>query len=160
MVERAAPARRLIRTRLPKTVSSMARRPAGFVILAVLTGWLAFAGFANAVVMLTLGRPAGYGTVPLGLLALAYGVTAAAACAGFLRAARWALTAYLAWVAAVLVMGLYLSLTRAWLGDFPPPPPPSWLRVLFLGLTTGLLLLPVPYIRRRLAAIHGRRSAS
>lgn len=133
----------------------MARRPAGFVVLAILTGWLAFAGLANAVAMLTLGRSAGYGTVPLGLLGLAYGATAAAACAGFLRAARWALTAYLAWVATVFVTGVYLSLTRAWMGDFPPPPPPMWQKVLFLGFALGLLLLPVPYIRRRLAAIRG-----
>ena len=156
MVERAAQADRLTCAPLPRSPRyAMVPRPAGFVVLAILTGWLAFAGFANAVAMLALGPSAGYGTVPLGLLALAYGIAAAIACAGFLRAARWALTAYLAWVAVVFVMGLYLSLTRAWLGDFPPPPPPTRLGVLFVGLTTGLLLLPVPYIRRRLAAIHG-----
>lgn len=135
----------------------MVRRPTGFVVLAVLTGWLALAGFANAVVMLTFGRSAGYGTVPLGLLAVAYGITAAVACAGFLRVARWALAAYLAWVAAVLATLLYLFLTRAWMGDVPPPPSPAWQKVLFLALALGLLVLPVPYIRRRLAAIHGPR---
>lgn len=126
------------------------RRPAGFLVLAVIMGWLACAGLAHAAVMLS---PAGYGGPLLAVFALLYSVTAAVAAVGFLRVSRWALRAYQAWIAAVVLTLILITLTV----PFPAAPSPAparvlpwWMGVLLVGGVAIVLSLPIPYIRRRL----------
>ncbi|HST61769.1 MAG TPA: hypothetical protein VLK84_23920 [Longimicrobium sp.] len=128
------------------------RRPAGFLVLSLLIGWLALAAFANAVIMLTpAGRKLGFGAPALSLFALLYGTCAIIAAVGLWRVAGWSLYAYFAWVASALAFGVAFTLTMSGSGVLPPWPGPWWLSpALFLLFVAALLSLPVPYIRRHL----------
>lgn len=126
------------------------RRPAGFLALALFTGWLACAGFAHALVMLS---PAGYGGPLLAAFALLYAVTAAVAAVGFWRMRPWVVRAYMAWIGAVVLTLALITLTVPFPAAPAPAPPrllPWWMGVLLVGGVAILLSLPIPYIRRRL----------
>lgn len=128
------------------------RRPAGFLVLSLLIGWLALAAFANAVVMLAPAtRQLGFGTPALSLFALLYGTCAIIAAVGFWRVAAWSLYAYFAWAASALAFGVASTFIMSGSGIQPPVPGPWWLPpALFLLLVAALFALPVPYIRRHL----------
>ena len=128
------------------------KRPTGFLLLAILIGWLALAAFGNALVMLTpAARQLGFGTPILSLFTLLYGACAVLAAAGLWRVAAWSLYAYLAWAGTVLAFGVAFTLTMSGSGMLPPWPGPWWLPpALFLLFMAVLLSLPIPYIRRHL----------
>lgn len=133
------------------------RRPTGFVILALLTGWLALAGFANAaVMMLPAAQEAGFGSPLLALGAVIYGGAAAAAAAGLWQVRPWALRAYLAWVGSVVLIELLFVFT---FGRYMPPAPGGlpWvaIQVLFVLVMAAVLSLPALYIRNRLQRLPG-----
>jgi uncharacterized membrane protein (DUF2068 family) len=130
-------------------------RPLGITVLSVLLGWLAIAGFGNAIAwnlpsvraMLSQLPTAVSNAMPDGLLfatlALAYGATATASCVGLWRMRPWAPQAYLAWCIVLLVLGVYLSLL-------------SFGLFLIAGLAfavgmAGFAALAYPYISRRIS---------
>jgi hypothetical protein len=88
----------------------------------LILGWLAIAGFGNAVVWRTAKRSFQMpesspiwrfleaASSPLfTVLALCYGATALAACVGIWRMRPWMDKAFLAWAIAVVTLGLWMS---------------------------------------------------
>ena len=104
--------------------ATVTRRPIGATLLALALGWLALAGFGNAVVWSAardslrvsesspLARFLEATSSPLfSILALAYGATALAACIGIWRMRPWMPRAFLAWGIAVTAIGAWLVWT-------------------------------------------------
>ena len=128
--------------------TSTNQRPTGVTVASLLFGWLAIAGFGNAVVwnqpqilaaqpqlVLTLG-----GTF-FTVAAVAYGVTALATCIGLWRMKSWALRAYLAWSAAALTLALLFALSGFAASTF--------IGVLFAVALVPLLMLGYKFLARR-----------
>lgn len=84
----------------PKEATS--RRPVGITWLCVLLAWLGVAGFGNAVVIFS--RPVRLLPPWVGVITLAYALTASAAAVGLWRMRRWGLLALRAWMAACLIL--------------------------------------------------------
>jgi hypothetical protein len=95
----------------------MNRRPVGATILSLLLGWLAVAGFGNALVWrvapLAFDEPlpprlavvvGALQSPVLTVLAFTYGCTALAAASGLWRMRPWMASAFLAWVAVVAAL--------------------------------------------------------
>ncbi len=102
--------------------SPKADRPLGATVLAILLGWLAVAGFGNAIVWRGVSaRVAAPENTPLAevlaitgsplssALALAYGVTALVACIGIWRMHSWMVYAYKSWIVAVGALFVWMS---------------------------------------------------
>ena len=132
------------------------QRPLGITILSLILGWLAVAGFGNAIVwnlqiVRDLARQIpNSGTasrMPLGgpmltIVLLAYGATAAASCIGLWRMKAWAHRAYLAWCAVVLVSGIGMA--------FLSYAPSLLVGLVFAAGMAGFVSLAYPYISRRI----------
>jgi uncharacterized membrane protein (DUF2068 family) len=118
-------------------------RPLGVTISCLALGWLALAGFGNALVI-----PKGFASVApqilrapvatvawlLAAAAALYGVTAMVAAIGLWRMRAWGQRAYRAWVVVVCgVMLLFLALVRV------PADTPPLLAIAFV-VTTVLIL--------------------
>jgi hypothetical protein len=95
-------------------------RPAGATLLALALGWLAIAGFGNALVWRSLPHGADARVSPrlsaavdalqpplLSALALICGVTACIASIGVWRLRPWKARAFLAWSASVIVLVMW-----------------------------------------------------
>jgi hypothetical protein len=138
-------------------VATNTRRPVGATLLALALGWLAIAGFGNALMWRTvpsslnvaesspLGRFIEAASSPLfTAVALAYGVTALVACIGLWRMRPWMARAVLAWVTAVAITGVWMLLTVP--GELLLGGPLAALAFVVGGVT--LLLLVYRYVRR------------
>ena len=93
------------------------RRPIGATVLSLILGWLALAGFGNAVAWRVAPHGFDQPLTPriatlvealqspiLPVLALAYGTTALAAAIGIWRMRPWAPSAFLSWSVAVIAL--------------------------------------------------------
>jgi hypothetical protein len=98
-------------------------RPAGATLLALALGWLAIAGFGNALVWRKLPHGADAPVLPrlssavealrppvLSALALVCGITACIACIGVWRLRPWKARAFLAWSASAIVLVMWFVL--------------------------------------------------
>ncbi len=116
------------------------KRPTGFTILSLLLGWLAVAGFANAVIHFK----SNHGSILMGALAFFYGVTALTSTIGLWKLKSWAYRSFLAWsivvVATLLAFqfGMYRTPLLAFLG--------------FSALILVLLAMVAIYIKNNLPA--------
>jgi len=101
--------------------ATTAPRPIGAALLALVLGWLAVAGFGNALMWRAarasfqlpetspLWRFIEAASSPLfSLLAFAYGATALASCIGIWRMRPWMGKAFLAWAVAVTALGMWM----------------------------------------------------
>ena len=100
--------------------ATITRRPVGATFLALALGWLAFGGFGNAVVWRVasesfqvaesspLSRFLEAASSPLfSIIAFTYGATALVACVGIWRMRPWMTKAFVTWVIAVTVAGVW-----------------------------------------------------
>lgn len=78
------------------------RRPGGITWLCVLFTWFGVAGFGNTAVLFS--RPVGLLPPWVGVIILAYALTASAAAVGLWRMRRWGLLALRAWMAVCLIL--------------------------------------------------------
>jgi hypothetical protein len=72
------------------------KRPIGFTILALVLGWLAFAGVGNAI----FGPAQGI----MRFFAIAYGIAAIMVAIGLWKMKDWAFVAFLTWAGVVVIM--------------------------------------------------------
>ena len=122
---------------------ALPRRPMGITLLALILGWLALAGFANALLApLVFGggfaahlfRTSPVGTATLVcILALAYGITALIAAVGLWRMETWAARGFLAWAIAAVCVCLFFLLSAS----VPAPWFVSLAFVVFIALLLG-----------------------
>ena len=135
----------------------MIRRPVGATILSLLLGWLAIAGFANAIVWrmapLAFDQPlprrlatvvASLQSPILTIVALAYGATALMAAIGLWRMRPWMARAFLAWVGVVAVL-------FAWMLTIPIAEPSTarlLVGALFGFVVVALLLVLYRYVKQ------------
>src|SRR6266403_6282976 len=118
------------------------RRPVGILLLVFFMANVAFVGAAHTVLNLTQPYDGVLVSPPAGSLALAYAATALAATVGFWRMQRWAVNAFLAWVAVLAGLMIHM-LMGPWRG--------MWLEMsTFACITAALAALVVRYARRRL----------
>ena len=82
--------------------TAASRRPGGITWLCVLLTWFGVAGFGNTVVLFR--QPVGLLPPWIGVITLAYALTASAAAMGLWRMRRWGLLALRAWMAACLIL--------------------------------------------------------
>ncbi len=126
--------------------SASSRRPRGITLLCVLLGWFAFAGFANAAVLLS-GKGA---VLPrwVGVVDGAYGLAAYAAAVGLWRMLPWGRHALRAWMATCLLLLVsfwVLFPSRLILGGV-------WAAVGFTAGVTALFWALDEYVGRRLGS--------
>jgi hypothetical protein len=141
---------------LNRTTNS-AQRPIGATLLSLMLGWLAISGFGNAVVWRaarsTLQVPssspiAGFldatSSPVFTLIAIAYGVTALAACIGLWRVRDWMASAFLVWGLTAIGMGIWLVFAipaEVLAGG-------SGVGIVSILLTAGLIGAGYVYVRR------------
>ena len=83
------------------------KRPGGITVLCLLLGWLTIGGIANGIAILSGSFPMPRG---LGLLALAYVLTAGAAVVNLWRMRPYGLIALRAWMAVCLIFFVMFAL--------------------------------------------------
>jgi hypothetical protein len=137
--------------------ATIARRPIGGTIFALILGWLSVGGFGNALVWRSarasfqvpesspLGRFLEAASSPFfSLLALAYGATALVACIGIWRMRSWMTNAFLAWGVVVIILGVWMVWampSELLLGG-------SWVGVIFVLACSALLWSGYRYLQR------------
>jgi hypothetical protein len=142
------------------------KRPIGATVMSLLMGWLALAGFANAIVWRTAPLAFNEPLPPrlasifealhspmLTVFALAYGGTALASSIGIWRQRPWMHRAFLSWSLVVVVMFLWMLTIfphDMLLGGSPGA-------ALFLLFTVAMLALLYRYVAR--LAERGRGAA-
>lgn len=131
------------------------KRGIGMGLVAFVLGWLSVGGFANAYFLVA---PNGYRQIPelaaaggwlwlLAGVALAYGVTAAAAAVGVWKLSPGAYRAVLRWGAAVLALGVLFMF-------IPPWNSAVWYQhLIFLAVVAGIVALLGGYVRHRTVAV-------
>jgi hypothetical protein len=85
----------------PDPLTPKKDRPIGFIILALLLGWLSISSFVGVFLGVSNLNP---------ILALLYGVTAIITATGLWKMKSWTFTAYLSWCAAVILMMIVMQM--------------------------------------------------
>jgi hypothetical protein len=117
------------------------KRPPGITVLALLLGWLAIGAFVLTMTAETLAEiGVRWQLVRLG--ALAYGLCAIAAAVGLWKMRRWGYLAFVAWVGAVLLVGLW------WPAVFPRSEVHWWMGLIWIAIVAAIMLPLGRYIRR------------
>jgi hypothetical protein len=117
------------------------RRPPGVTVLAVLLAVLAVGAFVLTMTAETLAElGARWQLVRLG--ALAYGLCAIVAAIGLWKMRRWGYVAFVAWVGALLLIGLW------WPAVVPRAEVHWWMGLVWIGIVAVITLPLARYIRR------------
>jgi hypothetical protein len=110
-------------------------------VLALLLAWLAVGAFVLTMTAETLTQlGVRWQLVRLG--ALAYGLCAIVAAVGLWKMRRWGYLAFVAWVGAVLLVGLW------WPAVFPSSDVRWWMGLVWIGVVALIMLPLARYIRR------------
>jgi hypothetical protein len=121
--------------------SPLIKRPPGVTVLALLLGWLAVGAFVLTMTAETLAElGVRWQLVQVG--ALVYGLCAIVAAVGLWKMRRWGYLAFVAWVAAVLLVGLW------WPAVFPRSEVHWWMGLIWIGVVAVIMLPLARYIRR------------
>jgi hypothetical protein len=121
------------------------RRPGGISLLSLL---LVFSALAAFVLTLTAEALAEL-QVKWRLVqfsAFFYGLTAAVAAIGLWRMRRWGYIAFVAWVAAVLLVG------SSWPVVFPTSRTPWWVALIWIGFVAALMTPLAGYVKREIVS--------
>jgi hypothetical protein len=120
------------------------KRHLGITLIAVLLALLALVALVLAMTAETLAPAAArWRLVQVG--ALIFGLTAAVAAVGIWKLRRWGYFAFVAWVAAVLAIGIW------WPAAFPSLTPPEWLSWAWVALVAAIMLPLGRYVRRTIS---------
>lgn len=125
------------------------KRLLGVTLIAVLLALLALVALVLTMTAETLASAAAsWRLVQAG--ALIFGLTAAVAAVGIWKLRRWGYFAFVAWVAAVLAIGIW------WPAAFPSLTPPSWLSWAWVALVAAVMLPLGRYVRRAISPTERR----
>lgn len=117
------------------------KRPPGITLLSLLLGLLAAGAFVLTMTAEALAElSVRWQLVRLG--ALAYGLCAIVAAAGLWKMRRWGYLAFVAWVGAVLLVGLW------WPAVFPRWEVRWWMGLIWIVIVAVIMLPLARYIRR------------
>jgi hypothetical protein len=117
------------------------KRPTGITVLALLLGWLAVGASVLAMTAETLAElGVRWQLVRLG--ALIYALCAIVAAVGLWKMRRWSYLVFVAWVGAVLLVGL------CWPAVFPSSEARWWMGLMWVGVIAVIMLPLGRYIRR------------